>query len=110
MYSGALTERFEVLEPTYEIDEWGNQHRTTKVVFAGYGRVTNVAGKDYWEAFAVSQETTLNVRARWSEALDKALKKGSTVRMRGREWECTTPCMNVELRNREAEFKLKEVS
>lgn len=108
MNSTDFRERYEIVRVTHETDEWGDQHPSEEVVHAGYARVTNLSGREYWEAFSQHQESTIKLWCRWHptlEALDTELNR---VRWRGRDFDIIS-VGNVESRNDVVEIKATEV-
>lgn len=69
MQAGDYNQYFEIAEVTHAIDECGQQTPEYRTVFRGYAKVTNLTGREYWDAFSVQQENTLQFYTRWHDAL-----------------------------------------
>lgn len=107
MNSTDFRERFELVRVGYETDERGDQVPTEEVVHAGYARVTNLSGREYWEAFAQHQETTIKLWCRWHPSLEALDTRSHRVRWRGRTYDVIS-AGNVESRNEVVEIKATE--
>lgn len=65
MQSGDYNQPFELVKVSVETDDLGDQYKAETVVYRGYAKVTNLSGREYWEAFSVHQENTLKFHTRW---------------------------------------------
>lgn len=102
-------ERFEIVRVGYRTDEAGDQFPAEEVVFEGWAKVLNLSGREYWEAFAVQQESTLKIHCRWAPALDGLDTRACRVRWRGRELDILS-VDNIENRNELCTIKARERS
>lgn len=69
MQSGDYNEPFEIQRVDYEINANGDQQKTYTTVYAGYAKVINLSGREFWDALAVQRENTLKFNCRWNERL-----------------------------------------
>lgn len=65
MQSGDYNQPFELVKIETKVDGLGDQYQDPDVVYRGYAKVINLSGREYWEAFAVHQESTLKFQTRW---------------------------------------------
>lgn len=106
MRSSELTERVEVARVSWAPDGAGGQAMARETVAVAMAKVTNLAGREFWEAFAVSQESTLVARMRWSEALGSLDTRGCVLVVRGRDYDITS-LDNVGWANRDIMIRAK---
>lgn len=66
MQSGDYNQLFELVKVSYEVNEWGDQNPVYKTVYRGYAKVTNISGKEFWDAYTILSEGVLRFACRWS--------------------------------------------
>ena len=108
MQSGDYRDKFEIARVENVIDEHGEQTGKLTTAYRGYAKVNNLSSREFWEAYAVKQESTLQFYTRWHPELERLDTKRHVLLWRGRTLDITS-IDNVEHKNRYAIIKAKEV-
>ncbi len=106
--SSDYREPFSIVEDGFEIDEYGDQHAVESTVYSGFARVSNLSSKEFWEAAALGNESTVKLFARYHPILDGIDQKKNYVRWRGKRLDIVS-VDNVNSRNEQAIIRAKEV-
>lgn len=106
MRSSELTERVEVVRLSWAPDGAGGQAMARETVAVAMAKVTNLTGREFWEAFAVSHEASVVARMRWCEAIASADTRGCVLVIRGRDYDITS-LDNVGWANRDIMIRAK---
>lgn len=106
MNSSDFRERFELIETTYTVDHKGDQVVEDEVVYASFAKVSNLSAREYWDAYALKQESTLKLYCRWHPIFDELDTRKAKVRWRNRIYDITS-ISNIDYRNEVCELRLK---
>ena len=98
MQAGDYNERFLVQQVSYTIDANGDQTPKYKTVYAGYAKVLNLSGNEFWEAYSVHREATKKFHCRWDEHLRDLDTTCHVLKWRGKLLDIIT-IDNIENRN-----------
>ena len=107
MQAGDYNQCFELCKVENVIDSKGDQASKLTVIYRGYAKVNNLSGREYWEAYSVQQESTLQFYTRWNAVFEHMDTKRHVLRWRGRVLDITA-VDNVEHGNRYCIIKAKE--
>lgn len=88
--SADLTELVELVEVGWESDGLGGQVERRRHVIYVMASVEGLAGREYWEAFAVAQESPVKVRARACDGLAEACPRRHRLVIRGADYDITS--------------------
>lgn len=107
MLSSEYREPFELSTVTVDVDEWGDQVETRKVVYRGWCKAVNMTGSEYWAAHAQGMETVTKFYCRWSPVFEGLSTVGLSLTYRGRAFDVVA-VDNVAGRNADCVIKAKE--
>ena len=109
MQAGDYNQPFELVKVVYEINEWGDQTPEYRAVYRGFAKVTNLTGKEYWDAYSVLSESVLRFSCRWSPKFETVDTKSHFVRWKGKILDILA-LDNVAYRNAQCVIKCKEAA
>ena len=69
MQAGDYNQRFAIAKVRYSVDENGRQMPDPETVYAGYAKVNNLSGREFWDAMAIDRQDTLRFYTRWDRRL-----------------------------------------
>lgn len=107
MQAGDYNQPFEIVEMNYTIDEWGDQYPDPKPIYRGFAKVTNLSGKEYWDAYSILSENVLRFACRWSRRFERVDTQKHFLRWKGRILDIIA-LDNVAYGNSQCVIKCKE--
>lgn len=84
MQAGDYNQPFELVHVIYDVDEWGDQTPVYETKYRGFAKVTNLSGKEYWDAYSVLSESVLRFSCRWSPRFNGVDTKSHFIRWNGK--------------------------
>lgn len=109
MQSGDYNQYFELQKVTIEINKKGDQVRKYETVYKGYAKVTNLSGKEYWDAYSVLSENVLKFYCRWSPIFNQVNTTKYCISWHGKILDILA-LDNVAYKNSQCVIKCKEDS
>ena len=107
MQPGELNQYFELSKIEYDIDAKGQQHQRFTPVHKGYAKVTNLSGREYWDAYSVLSENVVRFTTRWIYPFEKVDTRTHFILWREKVYDILA-IDNVAWENKTAIFKCKE--
>ena len=108
MQPGDYNQPFEIVRTVATVDDYGDPVKATETVYKGFAKVTNLSGREYWEAFAVEAQDTLKFHTRWHPVLAKVDTRNCRIAWQGRELDITA-VDNIAYGNALCTIKAREV-
>lgn len=107
MQSGDYNQFFELQKVSIEIEPDGSQTPHYETIYKGYAKVTNLSGKEYWDAYSVMSENVLRFACRWSPKFEGLDTRDYVVSWKNKILDIIA-LDNVEYRNSRCIIKCKE--
>ena len=104
MTIGEMRHRITIQRVTISTNEHGYEMETPEVINEVWAKVSNLHGKEFFEAKAVQSENTVKFTIRYMSALDQSMQ----ILFQGKEFNITS-IDNIKYRNEYIEIQAKEV-
>lgn len=103
MNIGELKHKIEILRPVIEINENGFEVQSYETYKTLWAKITNLHGKEYFEAASVQQEKTVKFTVRAVKGIDETMK----IRFRSNIYDISF-IDNIKYENKYMEIKAME--
>lgn len=108
MNSSDFRERFYLVEVSYSVDEAGDQIPTNKIIYSSFAKIANLSAREYWEAYALKQESTLKLLCRWNPIFKSVDTRKHRISWRDKLYGITS-ISNIDYRNDVCEIRIEVV-